>query len=352
MKNILLVFTGGTIGSQLRSGVIDACASAGSKLLQMFSEQHPNARDVTFKTIQPLQILSENLHPQHWSRIIGAIEAEDLNAFDGIILTHGTDTLSFSAAALGLYFNQIHIPLLLVSSDLPLENPQANGLPNFRCAVEFICQIRNPGVFVSYQNPGQSMQVYSATRIGACLQLSSDFIGIQSKACFQFLPEQGFVRRENRSVPQLTPIKIKADFSTHALLIRPYPGLDYSHFKLDGADVVLHDLYHSGTACASGLYGEQHNLLEFIKQCRQRSLSIYLAPAIYSENAYSSTRQFLEQGAKMIWNMSLEAAYAKLLLAYANFSDSESRDYFLKQNLAGEQLFNQSSPINLMKSNS
>ena len=94
MKNILLVFTGGTIGSQILAGTIDTCAQAGFRLLQMFTEQEDVPNSVTFKTIQPLQILSENLVPSHWHTIISAIEAEDLRNFDGIILTHGTDTLA------------------------------------------------------------------------------------------------------------------------------------------------------------------------------------------------------------------------------------------------------------------
>ena len=48
-------------------------------------------------------------------------------------------------------------------------------------------------------------------------------------------------------------------------MIKPYPGLNYAHFNLENVDAVLHDLYHSGTACASTQWGENYSLLEFIK---------------------------------------------------------------------------------------
>lgn len=338
MKNILLVFTGGTIGSQLDNGTIDTCPSAGFKLLELFQEQFLRHRDIRFKTLQPLQILSENLHPSVWRNVIAAIEAEDLNEFDGIIVTHGTDTLAFSAATLGLYFNGLRIPMLLVSSDLPLDNPQANGLRNFICAVEFILQNRGRGVFVPYQNPGQGMHIHIGTRLSSCLPLSGDFISVQSKAFMTF---------ESGQFSQLQPLpaldgtknqrQLKAQFA-RVLLIRPYPGLDYSVFDLNTTDLVLHDLYHSGTACASPQWGEHYNLITFSQHCRNLGVPLYLAPAILTDSAYSSTRQLLAQGAKMIWNTTLETAFAKLSLAYGNFDDEQTIDDFLTANIAGEHI--------------
>ncbi|MCQ8115997.1 asparaginase [Methylomonas rosea] len=336
-KNILLVFTGGTIGSQLSGDTMNTDGNAGFKLLQRFTEQDPKPDSVNFKTLQPLQILSENLHPSHWPQIIAAIEGEDLGQFDGIIVTHGTDSLAFSAAALSLYFNGLSIPLLLVSSDLPLDNPQANGVANFLCAVEFIRQLDLAGVFVPYRNPGQVMQIHLGARLSSCLPLSSDFISVQSQAWMR-LENGQFQSLQNLAPSELSSIALKPDFSKRILLIRPYPGLDYSTYNLDAVDAVLHDLYHSGTACASSAAGEQYSLVEFVKRCAGRGIKIYLAPALYSESAYASTRELLDCGAEMIWNTSLEAAYAKLLLAYGNFDTPQAIYALLVRNLAHEQL--------------
>lgn len=338
MKNILLVFTGGTIGSQLFAGTIDTYRQAGFRLLQMFTERDSDPGSVTFKSIQPLQILSENLVPRHWNDMISAIETEDLRKFDGVILTHGTDTLAFSAAALGLYFNNLHIPLILVSSNLPLDNPLANGLPNFLCAVNFVRKTPQAGVFVVYQNPDQSMLVYRATRLASCLQLSGDFIGVQSKA-FMYAIDGEFIRQEFQADNRLAIKPLIADFSARIMLIKPYPGLDYSQINLNGVHAVLHDLYHSGTACIATEYGEQHSLSVFIRRCRQQQLKIYLAPLLKSEQAYSSTRELLALGAEIIWNISLEAAYAKLLLAYGNFSEESAISQFLEQDIAFEHVY-------------
>jgi len=337
LTNILLVFTGGTIGSAAHNGTIDTSEKQGYKLVQLFEQTSPNTEQVRFKTIQPLQILSENLVPSVWESLIKAIEAENISQYNGIIITHGTDTLAYTASALGLYFNNIKKPILLVSSDYPLNHPLANGLSHFSCAIEFIRQRKEIGVFVPYKNANAKMSVHMGTRLASSLQLSSDFISVQSKAYLQF---------ENNAFHQLNPMKTREcnavqltpSFSANVLLIKPYPGLDYSHFQLDKVDVIIHDLYHSGTACSRADSGENHSLLTFIKKCNQRNIDVYMAPAITNTDAYSSTRSLIEQGAKMIWNMSIESAYAKLLLAYGNFTDELTIEQFLECNIAFEHV--------------
>ena len=79
-------------------------------------------------------------------------------------------------------------------------------------------------------------------------------------------------------------------------------------------------------------------MLAFIRRCREQDTPIYLAPAIKSANAYETTRALLDEGAEMIWNMSLESAYAKLLLAYGNFKDEREIQAFLKDDIAGEHI--------------
>jgi L-asparaginase/Glu-tRNA(Gln) amidotransferase subunit D len=335
MKNILLILTGGTIGSQLENGSIDTRLTAAYKLVQLFRQQYPEHGNIAFKTLQPNQILSENLHPKFWQSLIQTLEQEDLSAFDGIIVTHGTDTLAFTAAVLGIYFHRLPIPLLMVSSNYPLDNPHANGLDNFICAVDYIRQQEAHGVFVAYKNPGDEQRLHIGTRLLSCLPLSGDFISVQAKA---FMTYSKRVFTALHPLPERHIRQSLRNRFARILLIKPYPGLDYRQFQLDGIDAVLHELYHSGTACATSQWGAQHSLVEFSLHCQQRKLPLYLAPAIHSDAAYSSTCELLAHGAKMIWNTSLETAYAKLSLAYANFSDSAAIDAFLAENVAWEQV--------------
>jgi L-asparaginase/Glu-tRNA(Gln) amidotransferase subunit D len=356
MKNILVVFTGGTIGSTAFEGTIETSSAAPFKLLQQFQQHYINHQQIHFSTIQPLQILSENLAPCVWQTLIAAIEAQQPEQYDGIIITHGTDTLAYTAAALSFYFNELKIPMLLVASDYPLDDTRANGLENFICAVEFILQNIQVGVFVPYRNQQQITQVHRGARLACSLQLSGDFSSVQGKNFMQFENRQFSLLNPatisilgknsplplgegwERGITQTKMAHMKANFSERILMIKPYPGLNYAHFNLENVDAVLHDLYHSGTACASIQWGKNYSLLEYIKCCGEQDIKVYLAPAIKSADAYQSTRALIEQGAEMIWNMSIEAAYVKLMLAYGNFSDEQQILAFIDRDIAGEHV--------------
>jgi len=338
MKNILLVFTGGTIGSIATKGCIDTSAAAPFTLLQQFRQHYPDPQQLVFKTIQPLNLLSENLAPAAWKTLIAAIEAEQPAQYDGIIVTHGTDTLSYTAAALGLYFHALNVPVLLVSSDYPLDDSRANGLENFICAVDFIALINQPGVFVPYRNPQQMTVVHQGTRLASCLQLSGDFISIQHKSYMSFDGRRFSVLHPCPRPSRTTTFAVKARFSKRILMIRPYPGLNYDYFDITQVDAVLHDLYHSGTAAVSGQWGNNHALPEFIGRCHRQGIQVYLAPARKSSGTYQTTKTLLDHGAEMIWDMSLEAAYVKLLLAYGNFDDRQTISDFLETDIAGEHI--------------
>jgi glutamyl-tRNA(Gln) amidotransferase subunit D len=340
MKNILVVFTGGTIGSTACDGVINTTQQAGFKLIQQF-QALPQSEPIQFDCIQPLQLLSENLHPSVWTALIQAIEAQPLENYDGIIVSHGTDTLAFTAAALSFYFHALAKPLLLVSSNYPLEHPQANGLQNFSCAVEFIRQQKQNGVFVPYTNPNQITQVHIGTRLAASLQLSGDFISVQSKSYLTF--QQGEFTYVDAKIDlpgfkNLEGLNLKANFSKRILLIKPYPGLDYANFNLNKVDAVLHDLYHSGTACTTSAWGENHTLLAFIQRCKNNNIPCYLAPALKTPDVYASSCELQNQGATILWNISLEAAYVKLLLAYGNFAELDNISAFMQTDIALEHL--------------
>ncbi|MGZ8136203.1 MAG: asparaginase [Methylococcaceae bacterium] len=349
MKNILAVFTGGTIGSKATDGTIKPSGQGAFKLLELFQRHYPDYQQISFRTIQPMQILSENMAPAAWKMLIDAIESEQPRHYDGIIITHGTDTLAYTAAALSFYFAAIKIPMLLVSSDYPLDDPKANGLDNLICAVEFIRQIQTAGIFVPYRNQHQSSLLHRGVHLTSSLQLSSDFFSIQGKSYMEFVARQfsllypdrvkaadNNLNSDRQQPPE--PFRLIADFSDRILMIKPYPGLNYDNFNLDRVDAVLHDLYHSGTACASTQWGNRHSLLEFLKRCRESRVKAYLAPAIKSPDAYQTTRALIAEGAEMIWDMSIEAAYVKLMLAYGNFKDEQQIIQFIATDIAGEHI--------------
>lgn len=321
LKKILIVFTGGTIGSKIQNAAINVDESAGYYLIDQYYKKTNSG--VRFDTIQPLNILSENCTPERWTELVQVINRQDLSQYEGIIVTHGTDTLPYTSALIGYMFNHLGIPLVFTASNFALDEPKSNGLNNFISAVDFISNAGLNGVYAIFENDRSEMIVYLPTRL-----LESDSWGDQftsfGGAHLGVMKDGVFIPNVNALNPDITELK-KARTGVHIkeimfdneiLVIRPYPGLNYEQFdvKKTKPKAILHGLYHSATACVScGKY----SLPEFISRCRAEGADFYLASFKTTEkDLYISSRELLENGAIPLSNISFEAAIAKLWVAY------------------------------------
>ncbi len=319
--NILVVFTGGTIGSTTQEHTTAPDKKASYALLDHFKQTCSNDA-VHFTVISPLQILSETLKPQHWTTLIDAIRSQNLSSFDGIIITHGTDTLALTAHALFHTMGNIDLPVLLVSSHLPPHHPQTNAHVNFAASIAFIKKRVANGIFVAYQNPGSDdVSIFRAETITQSPQLSSHFFGISAPA---YRYENGtFKENVELLVPGMSQTTgLNPHFCDRLLYIRPYPGIDYRHFSLKHTRFVLHDLYHSGTC-------DTQNLLPFIERCRNEGVALYMAPISKQEDYYETTKALQDKGVRFLYDMPIEAAMTKLMLLYGNFDSQQEIDPFL-----------------------
>ena len=124
MKNILMLGTGGTIASvPSADGLIPALD--GSAMLQLVPELE-GICTITCKEI--LNLDSSNLEPSHWQLIAKAIAAEYAN-YDGFVITHGTDTMAYTAAALSQMLHNCQKPVVLTGAQLPIQ-AEGSDAPN------------------------------------------------------------------------------------------------------------------------------------------------------------------------------------------------------------------------------
>lgn len=344
MKNkILVIFTGGTIGSLARCGVIDVDKSTRYALLERFSQETGEAYD-QFDVSYPLNLLSENLIPSDWNKIVDEIRSKDLSNYEGVIVTHGTDTLPYTSAVLSFIFNQIRIPLVVVASDLPVDNPASNGITNFMGAVDFIRSKITSGVFVIYRNTGEEIKVHLGSRITEAFPFTHQFRS-QKNAFFGTLVNKKFVfNRAHKFTPEhvedinlRTGISIgNVSFSDEVMLIKPYPGLNYDllDFSKIKPKAILHDLYHSGTACVREEQKGKYSIVEFAKRCTNQGIDFYVAPLSASiDSVYITSHELLACNVIPLPDMSIEACIAKLSIAYGHQSSIEAKKFLVESEL-------------------
>ena len=115
MKKILMLGTGGTIACvSSENGLVPALD--GKTLVAMVPELEGLCH-IDYKQI--LNLDSSNISPKHWQIIANAL-AENYDAYDGFVITHGTDTIAYSAAALSLMVKGCQKPVVFTGAQLPI----------------------------------------------------------------------------------------------------------------------------------------------------------------------------------------------------------------------------------------
>ncbi len=348
MENkILLVFTGGTIGSTTKNHIINVDSSARYNLLEMYEKYTGRSREM-FDIYEPLNILSENLIPADWIALVDSIMTKPIDKYSGIIVTHGTDTLPYTSAVLGYSCNGLDIPIVVVASNAPLDAPESNGLSNFTEAVNFIEDVATPGTFVIYQNDTGESVVHLGTRLTEAFPFTHQFRS-QKDAYFGKMVDGKFIRNNlspyGPSVNEMLNREVftyeKLSFSDQILAIKPYPGLNYEMFDFSGVRprAILHDLYHSATACmrSSKEDNDKYSLLNFARRCRDKNIDVYVAPlSMASDTLYATSEELLKYKVVPMSDMTMEAAMAKLSLAYGSFDDRKSIIEFIMREISFE----------------
>lgn len=205
---ILVAFTGGTIGSTITDGYAVPDADKKYRLINMYGEKIKSNKagesldnecadslfaglgteETEFVMESPYQELSENNTCSTMLFLAKYIKEQiESKKYDGIIITHGTDTLQYTSAMLGYMFDDVSMPIVLVSSNYVLEDRRANGLINFTYAVEFIKGGYGNGVFVSYYNTGDIPRIHRGTRVMEHGAYTDDVFSVKNSeyGCFK-----------------------------------------------------------------------------------------------------------------------------------------------------------------------
>lgn len=287
---ILVIFTGGTIGSKAQNGWISPNGDTSSLLLAKYRSVTGD-NETNFTTLSPYTILSENLSADELNLLTDCIFKESKKDYDGIIVTHGTDTLQYSAAALSLMLGKVKMPILFVSAAYPLDDERTNGVLNFIGAVEFIKSKLKNGVFVSYKNENESkINIHTATRIIAHPEASSDVFSLDNNPYAFF--EKGKMSLNpcyKTGVLSENIGKISFTKSPDILFIESRPGYGYEYLPDDCCAVIISP-YHSGTLNTGS---EKFKL--FCKKAKERNIPVFVVN-VPKGTAYESSSLFDELG--------------------------------------------------------
>lgn len=333
-----IIFTGGTIGSRIdQGGYISATGTAPFLLLEMYREQFGN--DIDFLVEEPYCILSENLQADNLLRLAACVESMlEQDTVEGIVITHGTDTLQYTAAFLGYVFGGAKIPVVLVSSNYVLDDSRANGFTNFNYALEFIKGGFGEGVFVSYCNEGGFPTLHRAVRLQLPVPYSDAVSSVGDSWCGRF--RDGFYE-QNPDYYEQENMKSVLEFMEEGqqfaltecavgiLRVRPYVGMTYPEPSPD-IKAVLHESFHSGTI------GISKDLENFARQTNALGIPIYLIGLSEKEKHYETVKIYESLGIRILPESAVIAQYCKLWMTLSNHWDM---DMVMQTSVAGDFIF-------------
>ena len=143
MKKILMITTGGTIASANgENGLVPVLKS--SDLEEIAINLGKNCK---VDSIDLMNIDSSNVNPKDWQKIAQAIKF-NYNNYDGFVITHGTDTMAYTAGALFWMLKNLNKAVILTGSQLPLLDPKTDAKDNLFLAIETACNYK--GVWVAF----------------------------------------------------------------------------------------------------------------------------------------------------------------------------------------------------------
>ena len=325
---LLFIFTGGTIGSTLQRSYISTDSSKPYKLIEAYKNKY--GLNAEYDVIQPYTELSENNTGETIKTLCESVISNLNKSYDGIIVTHGTDTLQYSAAALGYTIGNNSIPICIVSSNYPIEHQSANGIENLHGAVKFIEQSAGKGVWVIYKNPNDTVKAHRATRLIASQPYSDCFYSVYNSYYGEFDNNFNFVKNpcfseEKDEIQPLSCSNLKKT-STSILRIEPYPGMAYPKLN-DEIKYILHGSFHSGT-----INTKSEEAISFYNEAKQLGIRIYVTGVSQGES-YESTKLFEDFDIIPLPTASPIAMYVKLWLCHK----SETTDNInMFKSLAGD----------------
>lgn len=299
-----VIFTGGTIGSSVNGDYISTDSAKSYKLISMYEKKYGRE---DFLTDRPCEILSENITCRDYEVIVGAVQKMMEAYVDGIILTHGSDTIQYTAALLS-YVIRADIPIMIVCSNYVLEDDRANGMKNFRAAVDFIKNKYGKGIFVPYAGADGITRIFYGNNI-LKHDIYSDELRALGDAYYGYYEGESFTecKKDNPCIVNVTyslPVQL-TEFSD-VLVINPYPGMKYP--DPEGYKAVLHTTYHSGTICT-----KNEDLYAFAKKAKEKNIPVYLL-GTNDGTEYESCKEYKKFGFISLPHMTEISAYIEIWL--------------------------------------
>ena len=324
-KKILLITTGGTIASMPGGEGLEPHRSG---VMERELEQLRTYYDIIVRDAMCLD--SSNIRPEEWQLIAREI-FENRTGYDGIVVSHGTDTMAYTASAVTYMLPDIDLPVVFTGSQLPLSDILSDGPDNLRTAFAMAASGK-PGVFLAFDR--KVMLGCRAVKVRA--SGFSAFESVNARYAAQ-VSNLGLVVDHSVLPERRGEARLQARLSKDVFLLKLTPGLNPAVF-----DMLAAMGYKGIVIEAFGLGG--FNVLGKSLRGIHRAVEDGISVVVTTQCLYDSSdlrvyqvgNKLLDLGVIQGRDMTSEAAMTKLMWALGQDMTPEEIKNLFASSLAGE----------------
>jgi L-asparaginase len=313
MKDILMIATGGTIASKPTENGLQPSMTAEEILMRV-----PALEDkCRVKGVQLFDLDSTNMRPEHWLAIAALIE-EHYGEFDGFVVTHGTDTLSYTAAALSYLVQRSIKPIALTGSQKSIFTEDTDARRNLLDAFSYASDVRSHGVCVVFDG-----KVIAGTRARKMRTKSMNAFSSVDYPELAALLDGRILRYFYEPEMQPRPSFYRAlNDRVFVLKLIPGMGADIFGFLTDSVDALIIESFGvGGVPC----YGDEDFLTAIERWCGAGKTLVFTTQVPYEGSDMGIYQVGLKVKQKYdvieAYNMTLESTVTKLMWILAQTRD-------------------------------
>ena len=335
LPTLAIVSTGVTIASRIdyRTGSVTSQFNA-SDILTAIPEL---AEIANYHTIPLATILSENMTPAIWQDLARAIYTAIKNGAKGVIVTHGTDTMAYSAAVISFMIDT-PVPIVFVGSQRSADRPSSDNAMNAVCAAAAATGDLGEVVVVMHATTnddtcaihrGTRVRKMHSSRRDAFRSLGVTPVGEVEYPSRKVTLKEDAVRRGTRT------LALHDKLDPHCALVQFYPGMTPDLLK-------AYEGYHGLVIAGTGLGHTSTILIPPLKHLIEKGTLVIMTTQCMNgrvcDRVYDTGRDLLDAGVIEGGDMLPEVALTKLMWVLANERDKLKAAALMQDDLKGENM--------------
>lgn len=335
-SSVLLIYTGGTIGMMQDARTGDLKPFDFKSLTEQIPEL--NKFDIDLSSISfKHPIDSSNMHPDVWIELAGIIE-EQYTRYDGFVILHGSDTMSFTASALSFMLENLGKPVVLTGSQLPIGIIRTDGKENLITAIEIAGARDKNGPVIREVCIYFEYKLYRGNRT---FKFNSQHFDAFKSPNYPHLAEAGVDIRYNRSAFNKSigkKLRVHKKLDTNIAVLKLFPGITRevtsAILNVPGLKAIIMETFGAGNASTQKWFLEELKsaigrgiVVVNITQCQEGAVN---------QGMYETSTQLKKLGVIGGADLTFESAVTKLMFILGQKKTKSEIKKLFVSNLRGE----------------